>query len=648
MKAVFKGKDKLKMAEEKKIRVQDDLYMAVNGEWLKHAVIPDDRPTTGGFSDLDQNVEKLMMNELDGLEKGTVTTGIPEMKEAVKLYKKALDSRKRNEEGIKPVLPYLEKIQNITSLDDLNKKARDLTLDNLPLPFNYGVEADMKDARKNAFVILGPDIILPDTTYYEEGNKAGESLLNVYSEMVKKLLAYTPLSKDDQELYLKDTLAFDKLISKVVKSQEEWADYVKNYNPESLEEVREELKPFDFQGFLASVYGEKVPSSIIVYDPKAIKEFSSYFNKETFNLYIHWAYVKTLVGLVKYTSEELSYLGNTYRRALIGLAKDPTLEKSAYRLVSALFSEPLGVYYGRKFFGEEAKKDVVSLVKKIIEMYKERMAKNTFLEESTKKEAIKKLSTITIKMGYPDKIEEIYSKYKISDDDSLLVSVKKISTISIEDNLNKLYKPVDHTHWAMPGHMVNACYDPSANDITFPAAILQKPFYSLDNKVEENLGGIGAVIGHEISHAFDNNGASFDETGSLKNWWTKKDYAEFNKLTKAMIDEFDGMPFHGGKVNGKLIVSENIADNGGMAVTLAIMHTLPHPDFQAYFLNWGRIWCMKAKQAYMMYLLVNDVHAPAELRADMQPRNFTEWYEAFDVKEGDGMYLAPEKRVDIW
>jgi putative endopeptidase len=200
----------------------------------------------------------------------------------------------------------------------------------------------------------------------------------------------------------------------------------------------------------------------------------------------------------------------------------------------------------------------------------------------------------------------------------------------------------------MPGHMVNACYNPSANDITFPAAILQAPFYSIKQSVSQNLGGIGAVIGHEISHAFDNNGAQFDENGNLVNWWKESDYKAFQALTENMIKEFDGIELRGGHVNGKLVVSENIADNGGMGVTLEIMHSIKDADFKEYFKNWARVWCMKAKDEYVLYLLANDVHAPAVLRANMQPRNFTEWYEAFGVTDSDKMYIEPSKRVTIW
>lgn len=628
-------------------RIQDDLYQAVNGEWLKNAIIPDDRPTTGGFSDLDQEVEKKLMSDFNSFASKEKDADLPQLKEAVKLYVKIKDIDTRNREGIKPLLPLLEEIKNLKNIDELNQKAKEFALNNVDLPFNFGVESDMKEATKNVFVILGPDIILPDTSYYQEENESGKELLTIYKDMLKKLLSFTPLSSEEQNEFIIDTLHFDSLIAKEVKSQLEWADYVNNYNPMSTEEVAEYLKPFDFNALLESFYSVK-PSTIVVYDPKAIKNLKNFFNEKTFPLYIHWTYVQTLLRNAKYLSEDIYQTSTIYSRALRGVAKTPSLEKRAYQMVSNIFSEPIGVYYGKTYFGEEAKKDVILLVKKIINTYKEKMKNNTFLEENTKKKAILKLDTIEIKMGYPDKIDPLYDKFIIDEKDSLFVSISKIAAIRIEENLSKLFKTVDRTKWGMPGHMVNACYNPTSNDITFPAAILQKPFYSLDQSESENLGGIGAVIGHEISHAFDNNGAQFDEKGNLFNWWTEKDYAAFKELTKKMIDEWDNIPFYGGKVNGELIVSENIADNGGMSVTLSIMHTLKNADFQAYFKNWARIWCMKAKQQYIQLLLTSDVHAPAELRANIQPRNFPEWYQAFSVKESDKMYLPEEKRVVIW
>lgn len=635
------------MAKEQ-IRIQDDLYENINGKWLEKAIIPDDRPTAGGFSELDQNVEKILIADFKMLAEGKKHTDIKEMEDAVKLYKKVIDTKRRNEEGIKPLLPILDTIKNIKNVDQLNEKAFELNMKGLDLPFVFAVEPDGKDATKNSFIILGPSIILPDTTYYQEGNQAGVQLLGIWKQVAAKLLTFTNLSEKEQATFLDDALAFDALVSKKVKSQLEWADYVANYNPMKTSDVANFVKPFDLNKFLSTIYGKDVPEMLVVYDPRAIKEMNGYFNEETFTLYIHWAYLQALMSGAKYLSEELYELATTYRRMLYGIAKNPVIEKQAYQLASSLFAEPIGVYYGRTYFGEEAKKDIVSLVKNIIETYKDRVANNEFLAKETKDKAILKLSTIEIKMGYPDKINHVYGKLVVNEKDSLLEAYNNVRRELFKDNLSKLYKPVDRTEWAMPGHMVNACYNPSANDITFPAAILQKPFYGLDQTVSQNLGGIGAVIGHEISHAFDNNGAQFDEKGNLFKWWTDKDYENFKGLTQKMIEQFDGIEYHGGKVNGQLVVSENIADNGGMAVTIEIMHKLPNTDFKEYFENWARIWCMKAKEEYIQLLLTNDVHSPAKLRANIPPRNFKEWYDAFNVTKKDAMYLPPEKRLIIW
>ena len=633
---------------ETKIRIQDYLYEAVNGEWLKTAVIPEDRPTTGGFADLDQGVEKIMMADFRAFAAGEKTSDIPEMKYAIALYKKVLDAERRNREGIAPALPTLELLRSIQSPEALNAHAAELLLADIELPLRVGVTEDMQDAETYSFIMAGPDLILPDTSYYAEDNEAGKQLLGVWADMAAKVLAFTPLSEAEQKQYLEDALAFDALAAKKVKSMLEWSEYTKCHNPMPTEEVAAYTAPFDIRKLLADLYGEKAPETLIVYDPRAVKEMNGYFSAENFGLYIHWAYVKTLLKATACLSEELAGLGKTYSRALRGVAADPSLEKQAYQTASELYAEPIGVYYGRTYFGEEAKKDVVDMVKKIIETYKLRMAKNGFLAESTKEQAIKKLSTIEVKMGYPDEIKPIWSKLVFDENDSLLPIMAQLTLIRQKDMLDKLHKPVDRTEWLMPGHMVNACYNPSANDITFPAAILQRPFYALSQSASENLGGIGAVIGHEISHAFDNNGAYFDEHGNLNNWWTEADFAAFKELTKGMVEQFDGIEFHGGKVSGELTVSENIADNGGMGVTLEIMHGLPDPDYRAYFRNWARIWCIKAKEEYIQLLLASDVHSPTVLRANMMPRNFPEWYEAFGVTENDGMYIAPEKRISIW
>jgi len=635
--------------EKQKVRIQDDLFAYVNGDWIEKAVIPDDLPSCGGFADLDIGVEKTLMADFSDMATGKKPIPNKYMGDAIKLYEKGLDTTRRNEEGISPLLPALKEISSIENVGELNEKLKEFVLKDWPLPFNIGVDSNMKDTLHYAAVLSGPRTFLPDTTYYfkPELKAQKEALTKVFSSMALALLDFTPLSKEEKSLCLKDALAFDEIVASLVKSQEEWSEYTKCYNPMSEKAVADSLKPLDFDGLLQGLFG-KTPSEIIVYEPRFLEGFKKLFTEESLSLYKHWAYLKLLLTSAQYLSEEMRTIGSTFHRALSGAKVDASITKQAYRSASSAYSEPLGIYYGQTYFGEEAKKDVVSLVKDIISTYERRMEKNDFLSKATKEKAILKLKKIVIKMGYPEKCAKMYERLTTHVDSSFY---EAMSVIAEEKNafiMSRLYEDVDRGEWIMPGHLVNACYNPYTNDITFPAAILQPPFYSIKQTRSENLGGIGTVIGHEISHAFDNNGAQCDENGNLNNWWTEEDFGAFTKRTKAMIDEFDGIPFAGSKVNGAFVVSENIADNGGMAVTLDIMSHLKDANYKEYFINAAKVWCRKARPQFLQLLLSIDVHSPAELRANMQPRNFPEWYKTFDVKSTDKMYLAPEKRVDIW
>ena len=634
---------------EEKVRVQDDLYMFTNKEWLDKAVIPADKPTTGGFADLATQVEDLLIADFNKMSKGKMPAPDGNTEKAITLYKIAKNVDKRNKEGFKPVLKTLEKIYKMNNVSDFNKKLKEMVLNDYPLPFSIGVETNMKDSLHHALMLSGPSTILPDTTYYkEEMKQQHDALMLVWTDMVSKLLKFTPLNEEERKTYVENAVKFDAIIATLVKSSEEWSEYVKMYNPMPIKKVCSLIKPVKLKKLLTAFYGEKLPEEIIVADPKWLKGFKTLFLEETFTLYKCWAYVEKVLTSSSLLSEELREIGSIFQMALSGVKSLSTIEKQAYRLASNYFSEPVGLYYGRKYFGETAKKDVVEMVEEIIKTYKKRVQRNDFLSEETKRKALLKLDKIVIKMGYPDKADEIYDLFSVSKNASLYQSIADIKAVRIKDNFDKLYKDVNRAKWVMPGHMVNACYNPFSNDITFPAAILQAPFYSIKQSRSSNLGGIGAVIGHEISHAFDNNGAKCDENGNLNNWWTKDDFKKFTLKTKSMIKEFEGIELPWGKVNAKFIVSENIADNGGMAVTLEIMSGMKDADYKEYFFNWARVWCMKAREEYLKLLLQIDVHAPSVLRANMQPRNFTEWYDTFEVKSTDKMYIAPQKRVIIW
>ncbi len=630
-----------------KVRIQDDLYLYVNGETIDNLVIPDDMPTTGGFSTLNSDVEKLMMGEFaDMCKSGEYPNEY--LKNACALYSAAKNTRKRSAHGIVPALKYLSVIEKLDSVAAFNRKLKTLVLGGYPLPFNMSVGADMKDTEHNCVSIAGPHTILPDASFYKpERAQQKEMLIGIWCGMAKAVLAKTKLSAEEQDKYIADTLAFDEKIASLVKTREEWSEYVKAYNPMKTGKACYMLRPVSFRKLLNSVFGF-VPEKIIVEEPRYFKNFKEIFNEETFPLYKSWAYVTGLLGACSYLTEELREIGGTFHRAMSGIPAMSSTEKFAYQLASGMYSEPVGLYYGEKYFGEEAKKDITEIVYQIVDTYKDRIKNNDFLGEETKEKAILKLSRIGVKMGYPDKVDEMYDLLVFDEKKSLFDIVSTLRKIRFEHQLAQLTKPVNREEWAMPGHMVNACYNPFVNDITFPAAILQAPFYSLKQTRSENLGGIGAVIGHEISHAFDSNGAMCDENGNINNWWTKDDKKRFNKKINAMIKQFDGIELPWGKVNGKFIVSENMADNGGMGVTLEIMSKTEGASYEEYFKNWARVWCMKAKPEYLQLLLSLDVHGPAILRANMQPRNFSEWYETFGVKKSDKMYIAPAKRVVIW
>ena len=629
------------------IRIQDDLYMHVNQETLDKLVIPDDKPYAGGFAELADGVEKIMMEEFETLANSKEYPN-EYLKRACELYVIAKDADKKEKLGITPALKHLAVIEDVKEIGDFSRLYKTLSLHGIPTPINIGVETDMKNTKQRLVYIQGPGVILPDASYYKPEMEAQKTqLLGIWTNVAKMVMSKTDLTPEDQEKYVNDTLAFDDILSGLVKTSEEWSRYVEMYNPMDTAEVSKMLSTIDFEAVLNDLVG-RVPSTIVVTEPRYFADFAKVLNADTLELYKHWAYVKALLNACTYLSEELREMGGMYSRAIMGVAKMQSIEKFAYNLASSMYSDPVGIYYGEKYFGEEAKKDITEIVYQIIDTYKKRIKTNDILGDETKEKAILKLSKMGVKMGYPSKARPIYEKLVFNPDDSLLDIVISLKAITELDTLSKLDKPTEPENWAMPGHMVNACYDPFVNDITFPAAILQAPFYSLEQTRSENLGGIGSVIGHEISHAFDSNGAKCDENGNINDWWTEDDFKRFEGKVQQMIEQFDGIELPWGKVNGAFIVSENMADNGGMSVTLDIMSQTDGVSYEEYFYNWARIWCDKARPEFLQMILAIDVHGPSILRANIPPRNFKEWYTTFDVKDTDQMYLAPDKRIIIW
>lgn len=624
--------------------LKNDLYEAVNGEWLKTAKIPDDKPATGGFNDLVDDIDKKLMNDLDNLIEQPSDDS--RMQEATKLYKLAKDFDRREQEGTKPLQDRLAKLTALESYADYQKVWTQLILEGSASPVSFDIDADMKNATVYALFAAAPGLILPEKSYYAKDNSQGPQLLKMWALMTKKLLQKVGYSEEAADDLIDDTIQFDSLLVPHVKSAEENADYSKMYNPQNFTEFAAHTTQLDLGTTIKQLIGAQ-PEKVIVTEPKYFAALDGIL-KDHFPIFKSWLIVNEVLGQAGLLTDELRTISGEYSRALSGSKKPINQRKFAFYLTRGIFSQVIGDYYGRKYFGETAKADVTHMVKQMIGVYKDRLANNDWLGDATKEKAITKLNHLGIQVGYPDRIPDLYNQLKVDPKKSLLENVNDLGVVANKELFSRWNQPVDRMRWEMSAATVNAYYHPFKNIIVFPAAILQAPFYSLQQTSSENYGGIGAVIAHEISHAFDNNGALFDEYGNLHNWWTKEDNEHFQKLAQKMIDEFNGLPFAGQKVNGKLTVSENIADGGGLSCALAAAQKETDYSGREFFVNWARIWRMKATTQYMQLLLSIDVHAPNKLRANVQAQNQAEFFKVFGIHEGDGMWKAPAERVNIW
>lgn len=628
-------------------KIKEDLYEAVNGEWIQAAEIPADKPATGGFQDLVDGVDELLMTDTKKMQAGSAKIPSKLMQEYIDYFNLANDYKTRDVEGATPMLPLLKRVEALQDFSDLNQQLSSWVLDGLPLPFGLDVDADMKNAKVNALFAAAPSLILPDKTYYEADHPQAQQLMTIFKEMTLQLFALAGYDAAYAEKVTEEAVHFDQLLAPHVKNAEENADYSKMYNPESGEAFVAHSSQLQLKELIEHLIGV-LPEKIIVTEPAYFQKLDELVNPETFPLMKSWMLVMTLNALTGYLSEEFRQVGGTYGRALSGAPEARPQEKAAYYLASGRFDQVVGDYYGKHYFGEQAKRDIQQMVESMVGIYQERLSQNTWLSPETREKAIIKLKTLGIHVGYPDTIPAIYSQFHVEKEQPLLHNALRFSRLSREDQFSKWNQLVDREEWEMSADTVNAYYHPFRNIIVFPAAILQAPFYSLEQSSSQNFGGIGAVIAHEISHAFDNNGALFDEFGNLNNWWTESDKKHFQALADDMIAEFDSLEIADGKVNGKLTVSENIADAGGLSCALEAAKKEEQVDLAAFFINWATIWRMKARPEYTQLLLAIDVHAPNKLRANIQAKNLKDFYQTFDIQPTDPMYLAPEKRVSIW
>ncbi|HEL0623824.1 TPA: endopeptidase [Streptococcus equi subsp. zooepidemicus] len=627
---------------------QEDFYQAVNGQWAETAVIPDDKPRTGGFSDLADEIEDLMLTTTDAWLAGEHVPNDAILENFAKFHRLVADYDKRDQVGVAPALDLIEEYKALGSFAEFASKVADYELNGKPNQFPFSVAPDFVNAQLNVLWAEAPGLILPDTTYYAKDNDKGKELLAIWRGMQEELLPKFGFSHEEVKDLLDKVITLDKQLADYVLSREEYSEYAKLYHPYDWAEFTKLVPELPLDNIFTVILGE-VPDKVVVPEERFWTEFAAdYYSEKNWELLKAWLVLTAAGAYHAYLTDEIRVLSGVYSRALSGTPQAMDKKKAAYYLAQGPFNQALGLWYAGEKFSPEAKADVEHKVAKMIEVYKSRLETADWLAPATREKAITKLNVITPHIGYPEKLPETYAKKVIDDKLSLVENAQNLAKISIAHSWSKWNKPVDRSEWHMPANMVNAYYDPQQNQIVFPAAILQAPFYSLSQSSSANYGGIGAVIAHEISHAFDTNGASFDEHGSLKNWWTDEDYAAFKERTDKIVEQFDGLDSYGAKVNGKLTVSENVADLGGVACALEAAQS--EPDFSArdFFINFATIWRMKAREEFMQMMASIDVHAPGQWRTNVTLTNFDEFHQEFNIKEGDPMWRAPEDRVIIW
>lgn len=629
-----------------KVRAGDDFYQYVNGDWLKKTKIPNDSPSYGVVDEMTEKIDKRLKADVKKLVSGKEVSNLEGMDEFISFYKVATDFEQIEKDGTKPAQAYLEEIENLSSLSDLKAVAKEWTLRSLPLPFTLAVSVNAEKTDEKMIELSSPSSILPDVSLYQD-KETKKQLLSVYQKGAIETLERMGYSEKEAKKRVEGALAFDALIVPYLLSSEEASDIKSMINPRTAEEVAAYTDVLN----LADLAEELVGQDVEIFNVSTLKYYeniSQILTEENFESLKSWLLVREALSDAAYLDEKTRAAASQYEMAVLGVTELPDKKDRAYQMAINQFSPVFSVYYGDKYFGKEAKDKVTEMIQNIIAVYKKRMAENTWLSEETKAKAVEKLEVMTSFVGYPEEVPQEIAIIDVDENKSLLANMADMGRVVTTYSFEHFNDPIDKTQWVAPSYQVNAFYQPTNNSITFPAAILEAPFYSEKQTTAENYGGIGSVIGHEITHAFDTNGALFDAQGNMANWWTEADFKAFEQRTKAMIKHFDGYKVSGGKVNGELTVTENTADAGGVSSALEVLKTVdPKADLKDFFENYAKINRSKETDAYAKFHLL-DVHAPDKARVNLQVNVVPEFYETYQVKKGDKLYLPEAKRVKIW
>ncbi|TVX89754.1 M13-type metalloendopeptidase [Paenibacillus agilis] len=627
--------------------LNDDFYEAVNKKWLNQSTIPSGEMMGGVHSDLHHSNNKKIATIVEDLTGKQFASGTKERKLS-DFYNMALDKEKRNKLGIEPIKKYVTAIDGANTIDELVQA--DLAIDKalgFSTLFKFDVIGDIKNSNTNDLYYLGLKIGLDKSSFLTEDARAKK----VYIEQITKYLMLTGEKETSAKARAEKVHEMEKGLAAVSLERYEQGDVDKIYNPYTIEKFDDLYKQVDMKQVLTSMNLNHA-DTIIVMDEKLAQKGAAFMTEANLDVLKAYAKAKLLDETSLLLSDEIRKVTLDFYAMIYGVSEQKADKEVALDLTSAAMGPYLEQMFAEKHFSPKAKQDVEQLVEKMIAVYEKRINALDWMSETTKAQAIKKLKAITVKVGYPDKWDTALDKVTIKtyeDGGSLFSNYYAATKANMDEKKASVGQPVDKQKWTTSVYTVNAFYNVFSNDMTFPAGILQAPFYDVNAKPEQNLGGIGTLIGHEISHAFDDEGATFDEHGNAKNWWTEEDLKKFREKCKEVISFYNGIEVVPGAVsNGQQTLSENVADLGGMAVALQVVSKMSKPDYKAFFESNAITSRNTVTKEVAAYLSTAAAHSNEKIRVNRTVVNFKEFYDTYGIKPGDGMYVAPEDRVSIW
>ncbi|MCH7503918.1 MAG: peptidase M13 [Proteobacteria bacterium] len=639
---------------DKSIRPGDDFFRYVNGVWLEETEIPKDRASYGGFTILHEESQANVKVIIEEAATGDFAKGSDEQKVG-DLYKSYMDMEARNARGVKPLQPEFDRIDAIADYDELAVYFAAANKRGFGMPFTLQQYVDYKDPTTYMMYTWQGGLGLPDREYYFNDDDNSTGLRQKYVEHVGRMLAIAGLPGGSEAA--QTIMALETRMAEVHMRKEDTRDRVKLYKKIPLDKLNGLMAKFNWAGYIEEAGIQDIDGLVVMMRDhmRALDDIIEDTNLETWKTYLSWAVLNEAAGRLDAALDKQNF--EFYSKALAGTEEQRPLWRRGVNTVNRTLGEVVGKVYVRKHFPPQAKERMLELVANLINAYEKSINELEWMTDETRVQALDKLSKFTPKIGYPDEWRD-YSALDIEADD-LFGNLERASLAEYDRQLQRRGGPVDRSEWGMTPQTVNAYYNPPLNEIVFPAAILQPPFFYMDAEDAVNYGAIGAIIGHEIGHGFDDSGSAFDGDGVLRNWWTDEDRAEFERRTARLVEQYSAFqPFDDLSVNGEFTLGENIGDLGGISIGLLAYNMsldgqeAPVIDgftgVQRVFLGYAQAWRNKYRDEALRLLIGTDPHAPAMYRANGAVRNVPEFYEAFAVSESDALYLPPEERVKIW